>query len=97
MATRKKLESEGELHLDWKERLLDAITSISPAAFERLSQRILRESGFVRVEVTGRSGDEGIDGTGVLRVNLLSFHVLFQCKRWRGQLGRPLCAIFVVQ
>jgi restriction system protein len=60
---------------------------MSPAAFERLSQRILRESGFTKVEVTGRAGDGGIDGTGVLRMNLLSFHVLFQCKRWRGSVG----------
>jgi len=58
-----------------------------PSAFERLSQRLLREYGFVKVEVTGKSGDGGIDGTGVLRVNLLSFHVLFQCKRYSGSVG----------
>jgi restriction system protein len=39
------------------------------------------------VEVTGRSGDGGIDGIGVLRVNLLSFQVLFQCKRYQGSVG----------
>lgn len=60
---------------------------MTPDAFERLAQRILRESGFIRVEVTGRSGDGGIDGIGVLRVNLLSFHVLFQCKRYHGSVG----------
>jgi restriction system protein len=47
----------------------------------------LRESGFTRVEVSGRSGDGGIDGIGVLRVNLGSFHVLFQCERWKGSVG----------
>lgn len=73
--------------LDWKERLLDTLSSIAPDAFERLSQRLLRESGFTRVQVTGRAGDGGIDGTGVLRLNLLSFHVLFQCKRWKGSVG----------
>jgi len=26
---------------------------------------------------------------GVLRVNLLSFHVFFQCKRWKGSVGAP--------
>ena len=61
--------------------------SVAPDAFERLSQRILRESGFTRVEVTGRSGDGGIDGAGVLRVNLISFHVRFQCKRYTGSVG----------
>jgi restriction system protein len=73
--------------LEWSDLLLQRIKSISPAAFERLCQRLLRESGFTRVEVTGRSGDEGIDGQGVLRVNLVSFHVLFQCKRYKGSVG----------
>lgn len=73
--------------LDWRERLLDSLLAMEPSAFERLCQRVLRESGFTKVEVTGRSGDGGIDGTGVLRVNLLSFQVLFQCKRWRGSVG----------
>ena len=61
--------------------------TIPAAAFERLSQRILRESGFTRVEVSGKSGDGGIDGAGVLRVNLISFQVVFQCKRWKGSVG----------
>lgn len=68
----------------WADKLLHKLQKIDPSAFERLSQRLLRESGFVRVEVTGKSGDGGIDGTGVLRVNLISFHVLFQCKRYKG-------------
>lgn len=71
----------------WSDTLLEKLKSMSPAGFERLSQRLLRESGFVRVEVTGKSGDGGIDGTGVLRVNLLSFQVLFQCKRYQGSCG----------
>lgn len=73
--------------LSWSDQLLDRLLALSPDVFERLCQRLLRESGFTKVEVTGRSGDGGIDGTGVLRVNLLSFHVLFQCKRWRGSIG----------
>ena len=72
---------------NWQESLLDIVRSIEPAAFERLCQRVLRESGFTKVEVTGRSGDGGIDGAGVLRVNLLSFHVRFQCKRYTGSVG----------
>jgi restriction system protein len=51
-------------------------------------QRLLRESGFVEVEVTGRSGDGGIDGKGIARMSgLLSFHVIFQCKRYRGSIS----------
>lgn len=72
---------------EWREKLLNVVQSISPSSFETLCQRVLRESGFTRVEVTGRSGDGGIDGIGVLRVALLSFHVLFQCKRFKGNVG----------
>lgn len=71
----------------WDDRLLNKLQSIDPAAFERLCQRMLRESGFVRVEVTGKSGDGGIDGHGVLRMNLISFQVLFQCKRYKGSVS----------
>ena len=71
----------------WEDALLQIIRRMKPDAFERLCQRILRESGFTKVEVTGRSGDGGIDGAGVLRVNLISFHVRFQCKRYTGSVG----------
>jgi restriction system protein len=71
----------------WKDKLLGVLRNLQPEAFERLAQRVLREAGFIKVEVTGRSGDGGIDGIGVLRVNLLSFHVLFQCKRYQSSVG----------
>lgn len=70
---------------EWKEKLLNTLYNITPSAFERLAQRLLRESGFFQVEVTGKSGDGGIDGKGIVRVSgLLSFHVIFQCKRYKG-------------
>jgi restriction system protein len=73
---------------EWRELLLEAVHEMSPAAFERLAQRMLRESGFIQVEVTGRSGDEGIDGKGILRIGgLLGFNVLFQCKRYKGSVS----------
>lgn len=72
---------------DWRDELLAKLRSMDPSAFERLCQRLLRESGFVKVEVTGRSGDGGIDGTGILQLSLMSFHVLFQCKRYQGSVG----------
>lgn len=74
---------------EWRKVLLDAVLEMSPGNFERLCQRVLREEGFTKVEVTGKSGDGGIDGIGVLRVSLLSFHVYFQCKRYRGNVGAP--------
>ncbi len=72
---------------DWKGKLLTVLGAMNPSAFERLSQRLLREAGFTKVEVRGKSNDGGIDGLGVLRVNLVSFQVYFQCKRWIGSVG----------
>ncbi len=72
----------------WHENLHKALLLLSPAAFERLTQRLLRESGFIEVEVTGRSNDGGIDGVGTARVNgFLGFRVLFQCKRYQGSVS----------
>lgn len=85
-----KEQNDGEIEQDnfsednWKDQLLNAIRDIEADAFERLCQRILRESGFTKVQVTGRSGDGGIDGVGVLRIALLSFQVVFQCKKYKG-------------
>jgi len=73
----------------WKEELYHILTKeISPDAFERLAQRLLRESGFVQVEVTGRTGDGGIDGKGIARIHgFMSFHVIFQCKKYQGSVS----------
>lgn len=74
--------------LAWHQQLHKLLLSLDPAAFERLAQRLLRESGFVQVQVTGKSGDGGIDGVGIARINgFLSFHVLFQCKRYQGSVS----------
>jgi restriction system protein len=79
-------EKGGEL--TWREELAEILFKMDPAAFEHLTQRILRESGFIQVEVTGRSGDGGIDGKGIMRLGgLLSFHVIFQCKRYQGSVS----------
>ena len=68
-----------------RELLLSLLKALPAAGFERLCQRLLRESGFQHVTVTGRSGDGGLDGNGVVEVNpFVSFRVLFQCKRYSG-------------
>ena len=67
--------------------MLNVLINIEPDAFERLCQRVLREYGFIKV--TGKVGDGGIDGVGVLRIKLLSFHVAFQCKRYKGSVPAP--------
>ncbi|WP_414622238.1 restriction endonuclease [Calothrix sp. CCY 0018] len=70
--------------ISWHQQLHNILSTLEPSAFERLTQRLLRESGFIQVEVTGKSGDGGIDGVGIARINgFLSFHVLFQCKRYQ--------------
>ncbi|MGG6269391.1 restriction endonuclease [Leptolyngbya sp. AN03gr2] len=74
----------------YRRKLLDMMLSLPPDGFERLCQRLLRESGFEQVTVTGRSGDGGIDGHGILQVNpFVSFKVLFQCKRYSGSVSSP--------
>ena len=76
--------------MSWEDDLLETLKLMPPDAFERLCQRLLRESGFIQVEVTGKSGDGGIDGRGVVRIGgLLSFHVIFQCKRYQGSVSSP--------
>lgn len=82
-----EIESE-EAELTWRDELLQTLQTMDPSAFERLVQRLLRESGFIQVEVTGKSGDGGVDGRGIMRLGgLLSFHVIFQCKRYKGSVG----------
>ena len=73
----------------WQEDLYHLLTQeITPDAFERLTQRLLRESGFMQVEVTGRTGDGGIDGKGIARIHgFMSFHVIFQCKKYQGSVS----------
>ncbi len=79
---------EPEEFTDWKVKLKAIVSALSSSAFERLVQRLLRESGFFQVEVTGKSGDGGIDGKGIMRVGgLLSFHVMFQCKKYQGSVS----------
>jgi len=73
---------------DHRSDLLELLREMPPAVFERFCRRFLREAGFQQVEVTGRSGDGGIDGTGLLQINpLMSIQVLFQCKRYKGSVG----------
>ena len=74
----------------WRQRVYEILIGMNPFAFERLTQRVLRESGFTDVEVTKRTGDGGIDGYGKLKINgVISFNIAFQCKRYQGTVGAP--------
>ena len=77
-----------EHELSWRQELLEALKNISPAAFEQLAAALLEAADFDEVEVTGRSGDGGIDGIGVYHPSgLISFRTAFQCKRYQGSVG----------
>ena len=74
--------------LSWIDDIKTVILSLKPEQFERLAQRILRECGFTQVEVTGKSGDGGIDGKGIIKIGgLISFHAMFQCKRYQDSVS----------
>jgi restriction system protein len=76
-------EGTGAPTKDYRTEVIEILLALPPSGFERLSQRLLREAGFTQVVVTGKSGDGGIDGHGTLQINtLVSFKVLFQCKRY---------------
>ena len=68
-------------------RVLEALKSLAPLAFERFAERLLRAYGFEDVSITKRSRDGGIDGTGRLSIGLTSINVAFQCKRY---LNKPV-------
>jgi len=86
--TTEENESEEIQKFTWQEEIIEELQSISPSAFERLCQRLLRELGFQNVEVTGQTNDGGIDGKGMLRLGgVLSFHVIFQAKRYKGSVS----------
>lgn len=80
-------EASGVLESDWRSDLIRRMLSLPPDSFERLAQRLLREAGFTKVTVTGKSGDGGIDGVGVYKVSLMTFPTFFQCKRYKGAVG----------
>lgn len=72
----------------WKLELSDIIKNMNPFAFERLTQRILRECGFSQVSVTKKTSDGGIDGFGKLKIGgIFTYNVAFQCKRYSGSVA----------
>ena len=65
---------------NWKTTLLDILKNLHYDGFEDLSKIILREAGFIKVVVTAKGKDGGVDGVGIWRENLLSRKIYFQCK-----------------
>lgn len=89
------INEDAETGEEWQDDLLNTIKKIDPSQFERLCQRLLRELGFANVVVEGRTNDGGIDGRGILKIGgVISFHVVFQCKRYKGSVGSPIVRDF---
>lgn len=64
--------------------LLERVRQISPSLFETLVAHLLERLGYSSIQVTGRSGDGGIDGECCID-SLGLYKVLFQAKRWSQQ------------
>jgi restriction system protein len=73
----------------WIDEMLDLMKSLRPSGFENLCKRILREHGFEDLQLTGGSNDKGIDGRGTWKMGLLSWDVIFQCKRYAEKVSSP--------
>jgi restriction system protein len=64
--------------------LINLIQSLSASGFEKLCKRLLTEIGINEIIITGGSGDQGIDGKGVVKLNdVVSLNIVFQCKRYK--------------
>jgi restriction system protein len=88
-------EEDTDSEANWQDELLTVLKEMPPDAFERLSQRLLRELGFMNVEVTGKSADGGIDGKGILNIgSIVTFRVVFQCKRYKDVVSSPVVRDF---
>ena len=80
---------------DWQQQLLKILRDMPPASFEKLCQELLSRAGLSEVTVTGRPGDEGIDGRAVVRfAGIVSLPVVFQCKRYRRPVTAPMIREF---
>lgn len=65
----------------WSDELLSLLQKMDAKSFVHLCKQVLIESGFRQIEVTDKTGNGDIIGSGILRINLISFHILFQFKR----------------
>ncbi len=64
--------------------LLNVLKELSPGGFEKICKRLLIEIGLENVQITGNPNDQGIDGTGIIKINeVINFTVIFQCKRYK--------------
>lgn len=75
------IPTEDEEH---SQSLINIIQNLPPAGFEKLCKRLLTEIGINEISITGGSGDQGIDGKGIVKLNdVVSLNIVFQCKRYK--------------
>jgi restriction system protein len=76
-----EIATEDEEH---SANLIEIIYGLSPSGFEKLCKRLLTEIGIKNIVITGGTGDQGIDGKGVVQLNdVVSLNIVFQCKRYK--------------
>ena len=64
--------------------LLNLIQNLKANGFEKLCKRLLTEIGINDIIITGGTGDQGIDGKGIVKLNdVVSLNIVFQCKRYK--------------
>ena len=74
-------DNDAELH---SEKLLDILKNLTASGFEKICKRLLTEIGLHEIVITGRAGDQGIDGIGIIKLNdVVNFNIVFQCKRYK--------------
>jgi restriction system protein len=72
-----------------KKQLLEALHAMHPSKFEELVGEVLRNLNFENVQITGKTGDGGIDVIGELVVaGVIRNSVCVQVKRWRNNVQR---------
>lgn len=71
--------------INWQVQLKEILWSLSEQGFEHLCAAIMTANGLDQIKVTGKSGDKGIDGMGLMYLDeagLVSIRVAWQCKRY---------------
>ena len=75
--------------------LLNLIQRLPAVGFEKLCKRLLTEIGINDITITGGSGDQGIDGKGIVKLNdVVSLNIVFQCKNIKKQFLLIMFEIF---
>jgi restriction system protein len=85
------LAAQSEQHnAEVRSQLHARLGRMVPVEFEALIGRLLEALGFPDVEITGRSGDGGIDVRGTLVVgDVIRTRMAVQVKRWKNNVQAP--------